>query len=207
MNAETRAGDEFLPNALGQAVDDGDLQRQPGRFRRTGVPPRPQQRKPEPEGQCVAHLGGGFPAVANDARAEIGDHHDAAAVVDLIDQSPIAERRIGRRQENEIGFVFDQTGRVARRHAQQRDAIVAGMRRIERPRRGAFHPLIRPGGPKRGSAGQRRSRFDFDARDHRDAPRISVASVRSCNASNVSPSTMSTTTNPAGVTSSTAKSV
>ena len=204
MRAEPGAGDEFVADRPGQPLDRGRVQPQSGGARRGRIPARPQQREPEPQRQRVAQIGGGRGCVSGGPGAEIGQHHDAAAVVHLVQQPPIAQGGILRPEQHEAGLVGHASLGVPRRLVQQRDAAIGRMRGIERARGHALHPFIGAGSTEQGALRQGFAPGDVDAGDHGQS---NSASVRACRTSFVMPGIMSSTAKPRGVTSSTARSV
>ena len=169
--AAARAGDELLADAPHdrRAVVGGHRRVQPEPAigpRRTRIPARPHQREAQPQRQRIAEIRRARRLVAGPAGAQIGEQHDAAAVVHFVEDAAVASLGIGRAQDADVAAVLDAAARVARRLVDVDDAAVGGMRRVEFADRDAVEPLVGARRAEGGAADERRARRDLDCGDH-----------------------------------------
>ena len=148
--AAARAGDEFLADAAHdrRAIVGCDRSIEAKAAigpRCARVPAGPDQVKPESAARRVAEVGGGRRLIARLAGAQIGEQHDPAAVVHLVQDAAVAAFRIGRTQDADVAPELDVAACIARRLVDVDDTAVASMRGIELADGDAVQPFIGAG--------------------------------------------------------------
>ena len=148
QRAAARAGHPFLAHRLDDrlAVVGRDRCGQAEALvgaRRIGIPAGPDDRPAPAHREAVADIGH-RPRIVHALRAvgDVAEQHLAAAIVDLVEDAPVALRGVLGPQHEEIRRVFDHAARIARRLVDQGDALVAGRVGIDLALGDADHALI-----------------------------------------------------------------
>ena len=126
--------------------------------------------RPRSSGKALPRSAARRRLVPRRAGAEIGEDHLPAAVVDLVEQPPVAARRIFRTQHYEIGAVLHPPARVARRQHDPLDTGIGRMRGIDLAGGDAVDPHVAAGGAERFAVQERAPGADIETRDHRPSP-------------------------------------
>ena len=121
------------------------------------------------EEKAVADVVGAGRVVAGLARlGETPVEIEPAAVGHVIDDLSIAASGIGRSQHEEIGFVLDFAGSVARGLVEVDDDAVTRVLRVELAAKDAFDALVAAGIAKAATGGEGLDRADLDASEPRE---------------------------------------
>ena len=171
--ATARARDELVAHGLDDrrpSLMGGDRhgQAQPHvGTRRTGVPTRPHDGVAAMHREAVADIGHGLGVVhALRTVAEIAEQHLAAAIVDLVEDVPVAFGGILGPQDEDVGRVLDAAPGIERRVADQRDAPVVGKLRIDLASGLADHTLVSSDFAERCAVGEGFDAFDVQGQQH-----------------------------------------
>ena len=135
-------------------------------FGRIGVPAGPHDGVAAAEREAEAGIEQRAGIIVVGRRfVDAGQQGLAAAIVHLVEDDAIAAARIERAQDEEIGLVFDEAARIARRLVEIDDRLVLRRLRIELALGGAAHALIGTGLAERLALRERLDGIDLDLGD------------------------------------------